>query len=174
MSVSRSCENLSDLVLPAKMQRTLSQEFINEDQIKAQQVQSQQQSYGHYTSTSFHSDQSLSQYPGQQASEPSHDFDDPSNETDGHVTVSTSTICAICQQPNVDTQLRPCGHMFHERCLKPSLQTPMGQPKCPVDDVPMHSAVLAVPTDEHLQKPDSATSWTSFSRQHSLSTEHLN
>jgi hypothetical protein len=48
----------------------------------------------------------------------------------------------------VDTQLRPCGHMFHERCLKPSLQVPVGQPKCPIDNTPIQSALLAIPTDE--------------------------
>ena len=38
--------------------------------------------------------------------------------------------------------------MFHERCLKPSLQTPLGPPVCPMDNIPMQSALLAIPTDE--------------------------
>ena len=152
ISVSRSSEKLTDLVLPEKIQRTLSQEFINKQQ---QQSLPAYGPYGYAPST-HRSEQSSShqqQYPGQQPGEPQSGFGVDSSETDGHVKVSTSTTCAICQQTNVDTQLRPCGHMFHERCLKPSLQTPMGQPKCPIDDVPMHSAVLAIPTDDNVQQP---------------------
>jgi hypothetical protein len=146
MAVSRSSEKLTDLILPPKMQRTLSQEYIKQ----------QTQSFGQYKYTSnpaLPSTESSEspchqQYPGQQPVEPQCD----DGETDGHVKVSSTTTCAICNQTNVDTQLRPCGHMFHERCLKPSLQTPMGQPKCPIDDIPMHSAVLAIPTEEQVKE----------------------
>jgi hypothetical protein len=166
ISVSRSSEKLTDLVLPDKIQRTLSQEFISK--------QKQQSMYGQYacqpeqlenSSQPQQQQQQQQQYPGQQPAEPQSYGMNPSSETDGHVNVAASTTCAICHQTNVDTQLRPCGHMYHERCLKPSLQTPMGQPKCPIDDIPMHSAVLAVPTDDFVPKPttaqteQSASSW---------------
>lgn len=112
MSVSRSSEKLTDLVLPEKIQRTLSQEFISKQQMQ------QLGSYGQfaYTSTAGLApmDSSQQQYPGQQPTEPLSDFGSDSNETDGHVKVSSNTTCAICNQMNVDTQLRPCGHMFHE------------------------------------------------------------
>ena len=150
ISVSRSSEKLTDLVLPDKIQRTLSQEFISKQQSQHGHL------YGYNQGSNNSSDQSAShqQYPGQQPVEPAPtaEFPGGSCETDGHVKVSTTTTCALCQQTNVDTQLRPCGHMFHERCLKPSLRTPMGQPKCPIDDIPMHSAVLAVPTEDYVQR----------------------
>ena len=162
MSVSRSSEKLTDLVLPAKIQRTLSQEFINKDKEQQLKLQKQAQSQFSYTPSTtsapspasagqpVNAGSSQQQYPGQQPAEP----DDSagaavdSSETGGHVQVPSTTKCAICMQTNVDTQLRPCGHMFHERCLKPSLRKPSGPPKCPVDDIPMQSAVLAVPTDD--------------------------
>jgi hypothetical protein len=172
MAVSRSCEKLSDLDLPPKIQRTLSQEFINKQ--KFEHAGSFGYSYASLNGA-YLSEQSASPYPDQQSIVPPANYGGDSHETDGHVKVSTSTVCALCQQPNVDTQLRPCGHMFHERCLKPSLQTPMGQPKCPVDGIPMQSAVLAVPTDD-LQKPpplDQPPAWSSSLPQHSLSAENL-
>lgn len=43
--------------------------------------------------------------------------------------------------------------MFHGSCLKPSLQNAMGPPICPIDHIPMQSAVLAVPTDECITVP---------------------
>jgi hypothetical protein len=144
ISVSRSCEKLTDL--PAKMQRTLSQEFIGkqgrysmfdypqDESASSGEQQSQQRQYA-------------GQHPGEPASSHTH-HSMPHDETDGHVQVPSATVCALCNQINVDTQLRPCGHMFHERCLKPSLQTPLGPPKCPVDGIPMQSALLAVPCDD--------------------------
>lgn len=164
ISVSRSSEKLTDLVLPAKMQRTLSQEFINKDQMQQQPFQ--------YSFPSApppapvpNQASSQQQYPGQQPVEP--DGSKPSSafssstETGDHVEVPSTTKCALCSQVNVDTQLRPCGHMFHERCLKPSLQTPRGPPKCPVDSIAMHSAVLAVPTDDvsSQQQQQQQSSW---------------
>ena len=165
MSVSRSSEKLTDLVLPAKVQRTLSQEFINKDKEQQLQMQKQAQSqsttvgqFSYTTSTPspasaghpVNGGSSHQQYPGQQPVEPDGSMKSTldSSETGGHVQVPSTTKCAICMQTNVDTQLRPCGHMFHERCLKPSLRKPSGPPKCPVDDTPMHSAALAVPTDD--------------------------
>lgn len=153
MSVSRSSEKLTDLVLPAKIQRTLSQELMSKAPPQTSFL-----SFGYSSAPVPLADSpspSHQQYPGQQAAEPlPADSGMDTHETDGHVKVSSATTCAICHQTNVDTQLRPCGHMFHERCLKPSFQTPVGPPKCPVDDVPIHSAVLAVPTDD----PSSQTS----------------
>jgi hypothetical protein len=167
MSVSRSCEKLTDLALPAKMQRSLSQEYLRPQP----QPQQAPQHYGQYQynlapapaaqteqvtsnqnqNSSSDSQQYPGQHPGQQPGQ-SHQqrmslVSDP-NDTNASIEVPSATKCALCHQTNVDTQLRPCGHMFHERCLKPSLQAPMGPPKCPVDHIPMKSALLAVPTDE--------------------------
>ncbi len=156
MSVSRSSENLTDLVLPEKIQRTLSQEFINKEQLFSRSAPS---------STLAKSSLAQQPYSGQQSVEmdggSSKQCSSPcdSSDTGGHVQVPTTTKCALCMQTCVDTQLRPCGHMFHERCLKPSLQSPRGPPKCPIDDIPMHSAVLAVPTDDFPTQPNQST-WT--------------
>lgn len=163
MSVSRSSEKLTDLALPAKMQRTLSQEFMRQHQ--QSQQQEQQYTQYHYSATPAAPEQGSGspkqsqQYPGQhpgqhqtqsscQSGHGRSSYSSSSNDANNSVEVPSATKCAICNQTNVDTQLRPCGHMFHERCLKPSLQAPMGPPKCPVDHVPIQSALLAVPTDE--------------------------
>jgi hypothetical protein len=163
ISVSRSCEKLTDLALPAKIQRTFSQEYLRQPPQQVQQTLSPQ-IYGQYfsatpapaaqapaQSSSTGSQQYAGQHPGQQqmgqSDQRSSLMSDPS-DTNASVEVPSATKCALCHQTNVDTQLRPCGHMFHERCLKPSLQAPMGPPKCPVDHIPMQSALLAVPTDE--------------------------
>lgn len=164
MSVSRSSEKLTDLALPAKIRRTLSQEFIRQQKVappfppftcsgplhtqNVQQCQPVTQGPG--------GEQYPGQNPGQQqpsrnnASSPSDNnayISDPS-VNNASVEVPATTKCALCGCINVDTQLRPCGHMFHGRCLKPSLQNAMGPPTCPIDNIPMQSAVLAVPTDE--------------------------
>lgn len=154
MSVSRSSEKLTDLALPAKIQRTLSQEFMR------QQQQQQQYTQHHYGATPAPPDEhtgnpkgSGHQYPGQHPGQHQNQSDgrssysDPNNPSNS-VEVPSATKCAICHRTNVDTQLRPCGHMFHEKCLKPSFHAPMGPPKCPVDHIAMQSALLAVPTDE--------------------------
>jgi len=144
IAVSRSCEKLTEL--PAKIQRTLSQDFINKQQAQIQQQMGQysfQDPSNRPANPPSTKQESSSQYPGEEPVEPS-----GSTEDDGHVQVPATTKCAICGQTNVDTQLRPCGHMFHERCLKPSLQTPMGPPVCPIDNIPMQSALLAVPTED--------------------------
>lgn len=160
ISVSRSCEKLTDL--PAKMQRTLSQDFLSK------QVQPPQQYSSYEAPAHTLSPNNTSQYAGQHPGEPQAQGQQASKGTsqipvgselvDGHVQVPTATVCALCNQTNVDTQLRPCGHMFHERCLKPSLQTPLGPPKCPIDRVLMQSALLAVPTDEPATS-NQASSW---------------
>lgn len=181
ISVSRSSEKLTDLALPAKVRRTLSQEFIRQQpQQQGQPLQSQPQIYTPYSynapsAAPEHSTGSqigCQQYPGQHPGEPMQSqqyqsqetnnlstyMSDPS-ESNASVEVPSATKCALCQQINVDTQLRPCGHMFHERCLKPSLQTPMGPPKCPVDHIPMQSALLAIPTDEPSNGQVSGKNW---------------
>jgi hypothetical protein len=186
ISVSRSCERLTDLALPAKMQRTLSQELIRKQQAPQEELDSQSHSYGEYvyTSNPLADQQTSHQYPGQQPVEPQGSqpqtynphasvFSSDPSETDGHVQVPSETKCALCSQTNVDTQLRPCGHMFHERCLKPSLQTPMGPPKCPCDDIPMQSALLAIPTVGVTQPPAPAPQDTwSFPSSQSLPTQN--
>lgn len=164
MSVSRSCEKLTDLALPAKIQRTLSQEYLRQQQTQQQYGQFQYTSAPPVSSdqqsspTQTASQQYPGQHPGQQQQQVQQQyqhsgdqkrigFASEPNDTNASVEVPSATKCALCQQTDVDTQLRPCGHMFHERCLKPSLQAPMGPPKCPVDHIPMQSALLAVPTD---------------------------
>eukprot|EP00339_Tiarina_fusa_P022127 CAMPEP_0117017714 /NCGR_PEP_ID=MMETSP0472-20121206/13799_1 /TAXON_ID=693140 ORGANISM="Tiarina fusus, Strain LIS" /NCGR_SAMPLE_ID=MMETSP0472 /ASSEMBLY_ACC=CAM_ASM_000603 /LENGTH=640 /DNA_ID=CAMNT_0004722169 /DNA_START=279 /DNA_END=2201 /DNA_ORIENTATION=- len=169
ISVSRSCEKLTDLALPAKIQRTLSQEFIRQQQEQQQSSgnPAHSSSFGQYQYSSSQGEQNQSQsrgsstasqqYPGQhpgqqQVKSGNNDprsFPSGKGESNTSVEVPSATKCALCHQTNVDTQLRPCGHMFHERCLKPSLQAPLGPPKCPVDHIPMQSALLAVPTDEN-------------------------
>jgi len=73
MSVSRSSEKLTDLVLPAKMQRTLSQEFMRQQQENKQQQTLPPQQYVPYQYTpsptkpvaNVHSDKESYQYPAQ-------------------------------------------------------------------------------------------------------------
>lgn len=209
MSVSRSSEKLTDLALPAKMRRTLSQEFMRQA-AQAQVQQQQQMSQAQKNSLSKHAFPSFSsslgtvgggagaggnvgikleettsssssshQYPGQHPGQPPKTTQQTNNNNDitdtenfhltatsglntntgisplsdpsnnhSSVEVPSSTKCAICGMINVDTQLRPCGHMFHGRCLKPSLQNAMGPPTCPIDHIPMQSAVLAIPVED--------------------------
>ena len=172
ISVSRSCEKLTDLALPAKMQRTLSQEYIRQQQEQQQQRssgnpnQTQPPPFGQFQYSSSTPDKgsggdqcqpsASQQYPGQHPGQQQvksenaeqRSFGSGQSDSNTSVEVPSATKCALCGQTNVDTQLRPCGHMFHEQCLKPSLQSTMGPPKCPVDHIPMQSALLAVPTDE--------------------------
>lgn len=175
MSVSRSCEKLSELALPAKMRKTLSQEYLRQHQ--SQVVQSHQQpqtqkctQYPYVpsdTNQSSNSNQkaqeaasapSSQQYPGQHPQQQQLSSvptlgqgrqQDRTSSADqsGEVQVPSASTCAKCHSTGVDTQLRPCGHMFHERCLKPSLQVPVGQPKCPICNIPIQSALLAVPEE---------------------------
>lgn len=169
MSVSRSSEKLTDLALPAKMQRSLSQEYIR------QRENPNPQQFGQFSytpppapadeqsPTSGSSEGGARQYAGQHPGEPGqqqqsfrHSYGSSENGgPNASVEVAAATKCAICHETNVDTQLRPCGHLFHEKCLKPSLQSPVGVPKCPVDHIAMQSALLAVPTDD--PQPSSST-----------------
>jgi len=182
ISVSRSSEKLTDLALPAKMRKTLSQEYLRKHQTQAQIVQNQQQSstqeYNQYAFATTDMTSSTSQtqkvnvaavpsstsqqYPGQhpqqqQQVSPAAGLDQliqqdrappSSTNASGEVQVPSASTCAKCHATGVDTQLRPCGHMFHERCLKPSLQVQIGQPKCPIDNIPIQSALLAIPDEQ--------------------------
>ena len=147
MSVSRSSEKLTDLALPAKMQRSLSQEYIRQNTNPNPQ-QFGQFSYTPAPAPTNENDKDGAQYPGQHPGEPQQQSDSENASNNASVEVPAATKCAICGETNVDTQLRPCGHMFHERCLKPSLQLPVGEPKCPVDHTAIQSALLAVPTED--------------------------
>ena len=161
IAVRRSCEKLTDLALPAKMQRTLSQEYIRQH-VQGQSMGSffsnissqnpspgpasavfPQQNNGSQPYTTQHMGPSLQEVSPTQASSAADaaPLSDP-----GSVEVPSTTKCALCCSINVDTQLRPCGHMFHGRCLKPSLQNAVGPPKCPFCNTPMQSAILAVPS----------------------------
>lgn len=160
ISVSRSSEKLTDLALPVKMQRTISQEYLK--------------SMNSGNSTTFTTFSFNSNIPQQVSSVPSPGFDTMNgaaggitqqskqqlshnsqhsyseNLTDDNfndsVEVPFSTKCALCQQTKVDTQLRPCGHLFHGNCVKNSIQNAIGAPRCPIDNITMVSAILAVPT----------------------------
>lgn len=146
IAVRKSCENLNNLDLPAKMQKTLSMEYMHKH--------AQGHNLGNFFSTENSSfapnasphrlGRSGSQnFPTQQQSLAAGVVGDPINAS---VEVPSSTACALCTTVNVDTQLRPCGHMFHGRCLKPSLQTASGPPQCPICSTAMQSAILAVPS----------------------------
>ncbi|CAB9505805.1 BEL1-like homeodomain protein [Seminavis robusta] len=192
MSVSRSSEKLTDLALPAKMQRSLSQEYIRQNQNpnpqtfgqfsytpppapapstdqppsssgnavnnssqqqqpQPPQQQSQQQYAGQHPGEPVQQQQQSRQDPQQRHFHLGHPGAPGEKGANTSVQVPAATKCALCNQTNVDTQLRPCGHMFHEHCLKPTLQAHAGQPKCPVDHTAMQSALLAVPTDDPQQ-----------------------
>jgi len=198
LSVSRSSEKLSDLALPPKMQKTLSQEYVRQSTqtfggfgymgqaaVGGDQTGNQQGLDTFQNSPKPTSQQYPGQHPGQQQQQQQQQHQQPQQNQNqqtaqlqtnicqvadptapkkscenqqmqgSSVEVPAQTKCALCQATNVDTQLRPCGHMFHKRCLKPSLQTPTGQPKCPIDHIPIQSALVAVPTDEETSRQQS-------------------
>ena len=175
ISVSRSSEKLTDLALPAKMQRTISQEYLKSvgaaTTFTSFSFASQNTNNDNSAPVSAPGPAPTDAYPpphgfAAQTSNTQTNYSAPvaspiglvsssaptaaqvSDPNSSSVEVPSTTKCAICGQINVDTQLRPCGHMFHGRCLKPSLQQAVGPPKCPCDGIPMQSAVLAVPTDD--------------------------
>lgn len=151
IAVRRSCEKLTDLALPAKMQRTLSQEYIRQHaqgQHMGDFFSSSNSQYAPQANTTASAPNTGGMFPTDTNTMPSSQTDQPMNPdpTSTSVQVPSSTKCALCSTVSVDTQLRPCGHMFHGRCLKPSLQNALGPPKCPLCDTSMQSAILAVPT----------------------------
>lgn len=167
ISVSRSNENLTDLVLPSKMQRTLSQEYLKNMSsgrptnftgysfsTNAPRMNTSVPIAGSITSdlsNSFHINNQYLDLPPAISTNDNSCATNP-NLVSAFVEVPGSTKCSLCSCINVDTQLRPCGHMFHGRCLKPSLTRgeEIGPPQCPIDHITMQSAVLAIPTDESL------------------------
>lgn len=171
ISVSRSSEKLTDLALPAKMQRTISQEYLksmnacrsttfatfsfnsNVPQLPASNtIESPLSAHSQSQSNQFLA-QTRSQQPRQNFDTSNEITSSAQMDSNDPVEVPVTTRCALCNDINVDTQLRPCGHMFHGRCLKPSIQNAIGAPQCPIDKMTMLSAVLAVPTDENTVKP---------------------
>lgn len=177
ISVSRSSEKLTDLALPAKMQRTISQEYLKSMNAGTSTT---------FTTFSFNSNPppqpapvaapqpapapvvkppnmtihpALQAQQQQQFSTQNHSPSCQINQcttvprgntnTGQSVEVPATTKCALCGKINVDTQLRPCGCMFHGKCLKPSMQNSLSAPQCPIDKTIMVSALLAVPTDEN-------------------------
>jgi len=156
MSVSRSSEKLTDLVLPAKMQRSLSQEFMRQKQTNPPQ---QYVPYQYIPSpTKAIADKNNEGYSQQYPAQPTAQSDQRKFKSNldcsginNSVEVPSATKCSSCHATNVDTQLRPCGHMYHEKCLKSSLQTSMNEkPKCPTCMSPIQSALLAIPTEENI------------------------
>ncbi|GMH76531.1 hypothetical protein TrLO_g15986 [Triparma laevis f. longispina] len=111
MSVHKSSENLGSLTLPAKMQKSLSQEFA---------TNRLQRGFG--SGSNF----GLSSYGGGT----NLSVTDPSYTPD--VKVGPDKVCSICGKNNIDTQLQPCGHMFHGPCLRTSsCFTEKKPPGCP-------------------------------------------
>lgn len=160
ISVSRSSEKLTDLVLPVKMQRTISQEYLKSmnsgnsttfttfsfnsnipQPVTSVPSQGMDNINGRHTGGTQH----LQQQPLQTSQ---HSYEDTltNDNFNDSVEVPFSTKCALCQQTKVDTQLRPCGHLFHGNCVKNSIQNAIGAPRCPIDNITMVSAILAVPT----------------------------
>mmetsp|Transcript_20136 Transcript_20136/g.39988 ORF Transcript_20136/g.39988 Transcript_20136/m.39988 type:complete len:378 (+) Transcript_20136:200-1333(+) len=64
------------------------------------------------------------------------------------VRVPRSAKCAFCVEGDVDTQLRPCAHLFHGRCLKPWLQASAGPPRCLQCQTLISNCVLAITTTD--------------------------
>jgi len=176
ISVSRSCEKLTDLALPAKMQKTISQEYLK----------SMTGSSTTFTTFSFNPQPAPAPgpiqaplliapilpppvHPAMQNVLTQNGINAPiasvlppsihpamqnmltQNGINGNdsVEVPATTKCAICNQTNVDTQLRPCGHLFHGTCVKGSMQNSSGgSPCCPIDGEPMISCILLVPEEK--------------------------
>ena len=112
ISVSKSNENLSNLALPIKMQKSLSQEFTlniggGRKRGKGGDVIGQWNT--HY-----------SPYPvNSSVTDPSGDGASAAGgEAVGGVNGQQEVRCAISGGREVDTQLRPCGCMFMGSCLK--------------------------------------------------------
>lgn len=53
----------------------------------------------------------------------------------------------------MDTQLRPCGHLFHGRCLKPWLQASNGPPCCLQCSTPISSCVFVITDEDSSSRP---------------------
>lgn len=107
IAVRQSSEKLTDLALPAKMQRTLSQEYIRQHNQGAPMGDF----FNAQASSAFSPNRTnrvngvgtFGQATAQQQA--------AMGASDQSVQVPSTTKCSLCYQTNVDTQLRPCGHM---------------------------------------------------------------
>jgi hypothetical protein len=134
ISVSRSSEKLTDLALPAKLQKSISQQYLKT-----------LNNGGSTTFTSFSFNPGVSQ--ASPSSSPGSDIRKQEvPKTLDSVEVPIDTKCAFCNKTSVDTQLRPCGHLYHSACIKNSLAE---RKFCPLDHVPISSAVVCFPVEEH-------------------------
>ena len=68
---------------------------------------------------------------------------DDENSPPASVRVSPAAACAFCAHGHVDTQLMPCGHLFHGQCLRPWLEATVTTPVCPCCSVSIANCVLA-------------------------------
>lgn len=150
LHISRSSEKLTDLALPAKMQKSLSQEFVRQPLTYAASSTSAPAATLDLGPAPSDASQSH-QYPAQPTAQ-------SGQATSTAVQVPPQTKCALCGQTGVDTQLRPCGHMFHERCLKPLLEKKI-PPSCPCDSVAIESALLAIPMENTASVQAQPKSW---------------
>jgi hypothetical protein len=134
ISVSRSSEKLTDLALPAKLQKSISQQYLKT-----------LNNGGSTTFTSFSFNPGVSQ--ASPSSSPGPDIRKQEvPKTLDSVEVPIDTKCAFCNKTSVDTQLRPCGHLYHSACIKNSLAE---RKFCPLDQVPISSAVVCFPVEEN-------------------------
>mmetsp|Transcript_9691 Transcript_9691/g.19674 ORF Transcript_9691/g.19674 Transcript_9691/m.19674 type:complete len:668 (+) Transcript_9691:421-2424(+) len=130
LSVSRSSEDLKSISLPAKMQKSLSQEF-NSKIFRSGQGQGYGSGYAGagYGGPEFSAGTNLS-------------VTDPGYSPD--VKVGPDSHCGVCNRSDVDTQLKPCGHVFRGSCLKSSACFAKSPPECPVCNTPIVSALLVI------------------------------
>jgi hypothetical protein len=134
ISVSRSSEKLTDLALPAKLQTSISQQYLKS-----------LSNGGSTTFTSFSFNPGTSQ--GSPSSSPGPEIKrEEVQKTLDSVEVPIDTKCAFCNKTSVDTQLRPCGHLYHSACIKNSLAE---RKFCPLDQIPISSAVVCFPVEEN-------------------------
>jgi hypothetical protein len=134
ISVSRSSEKLTDLALPAKLQKSISQQYLKT-----------LNSGGSTTFTSFSFNPGISQASPSSSPGPEIKKQEVPRTLDS-VEVPIDTKCAFCNKTSVDTQLRPCGHLFHSACIKNSLAE---RKFCPLDQIPISSAVVCFPVEEN-------------------------
>lgn len=112
ISVSRSSEKLTDLALPAKMQRTISQEYLKS-------------MTGSTTFTTFSFNPQPAPppepapsmpfvHPAMQNSQQGSILTQNGTHENDSVEVPATTKCAICNQTNVDTQFRVSTRVQHD------------------------------------------------------------
>jgi hypothetical protein len=127
ISVSRSSENLTEL--PKKFQRTISQDYLK----------SMANGGNGTTFTTF----SFSA-PPPSAEKP---VENPISEEKETVQVAANAVCGICREKNVDTQIKPCGCLFHGTCFRKSSLEGGRSPTCPFCSSMVTSAILCVPQE---------------------------